>query len=761
MKLRPITILVANLFAASGAFAQDTGDGFRISGTVEAGVLGTSVSATDKAKAKEYRDLNDGLVGGFDLKGRSTYYWTDAFGENLGRKDMYIDVKGGRYDSFKYQLYTDNMTHNWALGARSPLNGLGGSTLLGPYPTNAPASSISSLGSWNTFDARDKIRNSGAMFEYSGGTPWYIRGEYNEKTDRGIKLMSGAQGTSPGNGFVDLAAPLDYRTRNFSAEGGYSSKTAHVAANLLHSRFSNNVDTFRWQNNFFGGGPALLDTTTLAADSTQTKFGMNGNLRKLPWDSTLAGRITYSRTTNSIPILNSMLSTNGTTTALYPTNGSIGQFNGNVVHKTASVSWQFNPTRSLDFRPYLNWYRKDNGSPIVQFTGLGTSGLACGRTTTVGGGVVNPGDCTTETISYRKNNVGFDIGYRINGENRVTGNLDYQKLTRNRFDINETKDMRYQVEWRNTSVEDLQVRAKYQYLDRDANFLLAGTGTSLNDPQALERFVRRYDATDLKQNLYKIGADYTPIPKLDFGLEGVFKDNKYGQTVLGRTKDERREIFLSTAYGDINEFRVMGFVDYETVRYDSFHRNISSVISTPGAAPNNGVSGNCQTTFGNCFDPSIADNTSNYNWKAVSKDRNTSFGLGADWKPTSRLKVNSSLSWTKTTGRVDFAVPGLAGGAPVTGTVPILSSDDTRKVSFNIRATYQATKQWDVTGGYAYERYTFKDIAYEGYQNMVPGAIAGGVPNYNSTSSSWLSGANANPNYRINAVYVKGTYKFD
>src|SRR5205809_225484 len=110
MKRKPICLLVASLFAAPAAFAQET-DAFRLSGTVAIGGISTDEDARDTAKLNEYRDLSDGLLTTFDVKGRSSRYWLDLFGENLGRDDQYIAARGGSYDVFKYRLYTDALRH--------------------------------------------------------------------------------------------------------------------------------------------------------------------------------------------------------------------------------------------------------------------------------------------------------------------------------------------------------------------------------------------------------------------------------------------------------------------------------------------------------------------------------------------------------------------------------------------------------------------------------------------------------------------------
>ncbi|MBL8484680.1 MAG: MtrB/PioB family outer membrane beta-barrel protein [Rhodocyclaceae bacterium] len=705
MKCKLLAILIANMFVVTVAEAADGAGDFTTYGSLSVGYRAVNDHTKDGARLNEYRDVSDGPVGVLDLHGRGNSTYLDFYGENLGRDDMLLDFKGGAYGMGKFRLYRDDIVHNITFGARTPLTNVGSSNLGGVLPNLGVAS-------WNSFDFGTKRKNLGGMVEYSGLAPWYLRADYNEVREDGLKLIAGALGTSPGNGFSDKPYPVSYLTRNYSVEGGYSSKTAQLGLNLMHSRFTNDNETLMWRNQFFGG----QDTSVLPPDNEYTKISANGMLKQLPLGSTLSGRLTYSRTKSNVDILQNILSTGGATPATSPDRSS---FEGKVIHRTASVSLYSNPTKALDTRVYWNWYDKDNRSPVVTFTPSAPSGLRCGGAA-----------CVTEILDYRKNNIGVDVGYRINADNRVIAGFDYVDLRRDRVDFDETKDKKYTLEYRNTSLDELAVRAKYQRLQRRSHFLEGSAGTGPNDVEFLNRFVARFDASNVDQDMFKVALDYSPTKLLDFGFEGILKQNRYKDTVLGRTKDDREEFYLSAAYGDINEFRVLVFADVEFIQYDSTHRNISSVAAA------------------DAYDPSAPATNTNYNWSAKNRDRNYAVGLGADWKATSRLKFNGSATWEKTKGTVDFSVQQ---GGNATNEVPIGNFDNATKLSVNLKGTYAFSKKVELTAGYAFERFRFSDIAVDDYRYTV------GAGN----STSYLSGYNAYTNYTTNIVYVLGTLHFE
>ena len=73
----------------------------------------------------------------------------------------------------------------------------------------------------------------------------------------GTRPGSGANGTSPGNGYTDLAIPQDFRTNNWGVEGGYQSGKSTFSVRWDYSQFENSNETLRWTNPFFG--PAAPD----------------------------------------------------------------------------------------------------------------------------------------------------------------------------------------------------------------------------------------------------------------------------------------------------------------------------------------------------------------------------------------------------------------------------------------------------------------------------------------------------------------------
>jgi MtrB/PioB family decaheme-associated outer membrane protein len=703
MRQKLICILIANLFAAAApAFAQ--AQDLQVTGNLSLGGIGTdNDDARDPAKLNEYRDLDDGVLFGFDVRGRGSRYWFDLFGENLGRDDQYINLRGGTYDLFKYRVYSDSLRHNFLYNGRTPYTGAGSNAHRTTFPRLDP-------NAWDTIDSSYKRRDDGGFFEFQGVSPWYVRVDANQVSWSGNKPGASSQGTSPGNGYVDLFLPVDYETRNVIGEFGYSTRTLHASLSYMVSEFENSEKLVTWTNGYYGNG---IDTTYQAWDNDYKRLAGNFSWRQLPGNGTLAARFTMDELTNDIPLGTSVLGT--TTGGMQATGPNVATFNGNVENETFTVSYAFAPMRRLDGKVYYNYRKRDDTSTHVSFSSTAI-----------------PGPETNHPYSYKTNNAGFDAYWRFDRANRLGFGYDWNDTERTRYDYDQTEDSRFFVEYKNTSLDNLEARFKYTFLDRKSNFLLGSSGTGPTDSAYWNRYVTAFDLADVEQNQFKVTLDWSPMPGLELGLEGIVKQNDYDKNTLGRTSDDRSEIYFSASYGTIGGPRLTAFADLEKVEYEATHR-IVGAGTTAGA-----------------YEPSTPPNASNYNWSGKTEDENWAVGLAFDWPIAKNFRMNASAIYYKTDGMVDLQ---LQEGVPtsVVRPVPITYFDDTKKTQINIKGTYDFSKSLSLTAGYAYEKYEYSDEQYNGYRYTIPSS---------SNQNSYLSGVYAFPQYKANIIYGFVSWRF-
>ena len=124
MNKRLLPALIASLFVAAPAFAQ-YGEWY-VEGSATVGPFYNSTNdTTDASKLEEYRDLGNGVLSNIFVRGRGGRAWFEGYGENFGRDDQYLMLRGGVYDQFKYKIYTDSLRHNFLFNGLTPFAGTG------------------------------------------------------------------------------------------------------------------------------------------------------------------------------------------------------------------------------------------------------------------------------------------------------------------------------------------------------------------------------------------------------------------------------------------------------------------------------------------------------------------------------------------------------------------------------------------------------------------------------------------------------------
>src|SRR5262245_10337905 len=125
MSKKLLASLIASLFATAPAFAQSDDDPMRIEGSGTVGAIINDTNAADRAQLDQYQDLNTGALSNIGAMGRNTKTWFQLYGENFGRSDQYMFLRGGMYDVFKAGGYLNDIPHNFSTNAFSPFNGIG------------------------------------------------------------------------------------------------------------------------------------------------------------------------------------------------------------------------------------------------------------------------------------------------------------------------------------------------------------------------------------------------------------------------------------------------------------------------------------------------------------------------------------------------------------------------------------------------------------------------------------------------------------
>ncbi len=750
MRIKLIAMIVGSLFAAGSASADENfnwngslelgGRGVNTDGGERNGAYGTSATTSapftgprDEAKAQMYQDLNNGVIGVVDVRGSSRNYYLKFFGENFGRDDQFIDARGGGYGVFKAQVYSDRMPHNLSWNALTPLSNPGTALQTGPGGTYPPAKNPAT---WNAFDYGIQRNTVGGNLEVTANSPWFARVDYNEVATTGVRPGSGVLGTGSGNGFIELGVPVDYKTKNFTAEGGYTAKTWNIRLAYLDSKFSNGIESMQWTNFYMRNA---LDTQLLPPDNELQRWSLNASARELPLDSTAVLRITQSKLTDSFAVSATGLKPTGNQAppigvGYLVTTPSSPTFDGEHKTTTASFGLSSTLTTGLQSRLYYNYYDRANNSTVISYEGggLGATASNCPAANTATQFCIAP--LEGELFAYTKNDAGIDLTYNLGKGQKLLGGYNYLKVDRDLEPAPETRDSRVWVEYRNSMVENLSGRLKYYYLQQRSDINHEDTNSGPATPAQVPYYYSAYDVANYDQNSVKLTVDWNPIRLLDIGFGATWRKTDYKDLqYYGRTDDKRQLYDLTVGYGDADQFRLTAIGNWsEVVFHQAYHQ---------GTGPT----------------PNGPQTSTDFNWGTENTQTNWLVALEADWVATEQLSLKASASWQNTGGGVDFWSNNYAGvggynGGPLVNYV----TDNTKMQRFMLRGDYKINTKWSVSAGYAYENYDYSDDQMRGYQSYY-----GYYQNLGGTNNSWLSGAFTNPSYTNNIFFLTAKYSFN
>ena len=190
--------LIASLFCGRTRFRRRAPDDpMRVQGT---GTDRRHPQQLQRARHREARRVSgpgQRRAGELRRAAGAAHDWFQGYGENFGRSDMYMFLRGGMYDVFKAGAYLNDIPHTFSSNAYAPYNGNGGNLLtttfpLAALPTNPPGAG------WNSFRLGYDRRDVGGYGEWQKNSPWYFRVDGNQVSFSGTQARFRGQRHEPG-----------------------------------------------------------------------------------------------------------------------------------------------------------------------------------------------------------------------------------------------------------------------------------------------------------------------------------------------------------------------------------------------------------------------------------------------------------------------------------------------------------------------------------------------------------------------------------
>ena len=572
-----------------------------------------------------------------------------------------------------------------------------------------------------------------------------------QKTD-GVRPIGGADfikldtinGASAGTSYTnEMPEPVDFTTNNFTFNTGYKGDGYLVSMDASLSDFNNANPTFTFQ---VPNVTTQVQTQTfaLAPDNQTWKLGLQGTVYHLPMDSTFSARASFSKTSNSVNLLNhdiwsyTPLNTKNPVyldTLMKP---SVAQFNGSNSHGSLNVALASSPAENLETKIYYNFLRNWNDSPRVYYSmtdataALGTAGTQPVTTNGIVGG----------RMAYYKHNLGLDAGYKLPLKSKVSVGLDYLALHRTSaawaydstlsvgtFSENYNNeisgnDQTGYLELRNSYFEMVTGKLRFQRMNRKANYDQPYAGyANVTTATQVYNFMHAKDQTSKKEDAAKLNFDIVPMDDLDINLAGEVKKGLYPDNLLGRVSDVNYGTNMGVSYNWPDLFRTSVYVDYEV---------------------NNTTDG-----FTTGTDPVAAPTATLYNWNRNLIDKTFDLGIDFEIPVTEKLDVSLGAQRQVNNGNMTY-------GSQMPTVLPLSNVDhydNYMRNTLTAKAKYKFTKSLTASVAYMYDKLTYNDFQLDNY-NYVQ------VNSTTTQGASFFTGANTDQNYTAHTVYLAAEYTF-
>ncbi len=601
-----LTVIAASLAAGFGtahALDEELASYMRPESSVR---FGLGYLSDDAARFGQYSGLKDmGLyaIGEVRMVRRDddSGTWLRLDGRNLGLQSRGLRFEHEQQGNWRYIIDYRKLPRYSPYTVNTGLAGIGSDTQV----INNIAALTGRDRSLKT--VRERVGLAGEKILGSG---FDVKVNFKHETKKGDRLFG--RGTSQ-----FLAEPIDYEMRQVDVVLGYTGERLQLSGGYYGSFFRND-HTALWVT-----PPATVGAfspISLPPDNHAHQFHLGGGYNFTP---TTRGTFKVSR---------SVATQDDTFMELFPGQVNIsGRTNlgGKVVTTLAQAGISARPTTDLTLRANLKYEDRDDRTPVVQYVPL----------TSTGGGFNHPRE-----LRQLKGNV--EASYRLPQNFRITGDVGYDKRTRNTQEVRSvsfrrnTEEMTYRVALSRSLSQTLNGSLAYVRSERDGSRFMTnlveggGMGTNLVAPLHL---------ADRDRDTVRLRLDWMPTEPLSLQFLADISRDKYGGRELGLHKRRAHFFSVDASYAISQDWQGHAWV---TRDYSRAVNRLQTSAALPwqaalrqsGEAVGVGLRGRAteKLELGADFQ--------------YSRDRN-SYGLRAATDPDDLPKVKYSLASLKLSGK--------------------------------------------------------------------------------------------------------------
>lgn len=588
--MRRITQILAGI-ALSGALA--------ISAMAQTGQVGVALQSTHSNEASskfdQYRSLPEGFVFsdlGLAFDGKLYF---DLKGHNLGLQDQDAELTFGRYGLWRVEMGWNQTLRRYGSQAQSIFGTDAPGRFLIPDSVQAAAQPYIVTTAPPT---GDNVAAFSALFgALYGQTPWREVGTErdlgtlsarcislpgwtfdfslrNENRDGTFPMINGfyhrynnAAGDHNRNFNVELPAPVDYQTTDWTASVAYDHKIFGVALAYSDSQFRNDVNTLSWDHPWRltdavstagvigGSSKGFLDWNP---DNDARSLSLQTHLN-LPLATRLTGSYIRGKMTQNQAFLpfsvNSQL--RDATTGLYATDMALlpaRSLNGEVVTTALSFDAVSTPVHPLTLHARYESYDYSNRTHELVMPGTSTYGDSY-WVTRWGGSPIE-----SHPNSYDRDRLSFDATWRVVKGLRLAAGFEREEWSRELRTVDETRENIHWVRIAANPVDWFEAKASYTW----RKHRYEGGYHGHHEYAAF----RMFDVADRNTRQWSLDLAFYPVQGLDINLYANSRNHDFVGTTYGLQYDKGYDLGAGatystgryTVYGNLSRNRNSNFL---------------------------------------------------------------------------------------------------------------------------------------------------------------------------------------------------------
>jgi MtrB/PioB family decaheme-associated outer membrane protein len=415
-----------------------------------------------------------------------------------------------------------------------------------------------------------KRRRLDLSYDRKLGMGWSINLDYRHETKKGERTIGSIFGSTGGNPrAVILPAPVDWTTDNIEAMFEWGTSRAQFGFGAYASFFSNDELSLTWQNAF--GRQAQWDESVtypdaqgrlaLEPDNSYLQFKAYGGLN-LGAVTRITADVAFGQMEQDESLLPYTINPN----LIVHTPVPLQELDAEIDTTMFNVRLTTQLARRLGIALNYHYDDRDNKTPREVYPYIG--GDSQDQRPFEAGRINLP-------YSYREQNGDAIATYRLGGNTRIKGGVEYSDYQRDYSEVSDADEIAWVGGIKIGALEHASFSFDYRNASRDVTAYIGNTplieshlpGEVEEDEFENHPLLRKYFLTDRDREELRVRADFFPAPQFNAGLSANYYEDDYGEGYFGLNEAKVRMASVDLGWYPVEHVALVGY--YTREEYDS------------------------------------------------------------------------------------------------------------------------------------------------------------------------------------------------